>query len=677
MLAVIFMMSLRQITTSQPIDPSTSFLLVKRTAIVFILLLLSFSSVAVFGQEEIRMEPMVVTATRLEESVSDVPASVTIITEEEIERKRTVTVEEVLRDVPGVYVRRAGTVGASTSIRIRGADATQTLVLVDGVAVNNSWTGFYDFGNLTVDNVERVEIVRNAQSALYGSEAMGGVINIITKSGEGKPGATFSAEGGSFGTFREYGSVGGEWGVAKFAASASRIDSDGEFDNDDYVNTTLSGRLGFDIADRISATWTSRFTDSLKGLAINPNEFWLTTNPPPIPFRRDENRDRENTFFLNVVDLRCDVFPWWDFSVWGSSVDDEEVVDDRFTPGIDFIPGVVPLVGMTVDTDSKRYGLGTQQNLHLLEEMLAITGGFEYEEEEATFKAVFVPGISPFTPTRVNQDRDNYAMYLQGRFNYEGLTFIAGVRCDDDSIFGNTTNPKVSGSYSFEKTRTRIRSSWGTGFRAPTFQELYSPFFGNPTLDPERNTSFEFGVDQGIWEDKIFLEATYFYTRYRDLIQSSPFGISNIGKARIWGIEGGLSVKPIDGLELRGNVTYLDTEDHETGEELPRRPRYVWYFNANYRWNHRLTLNLDVNIVSSTRSDFDAIAPDGGFLLGRNPGYEKVDVAATYVVVDQWKFLKGLRLFGRIDNLFDEEYQEAKGFPAPGINFSVGLGATL
>jgi vitamin B12 transporter len=215
------------------------------------------------------------------------------------------------------------------------------------------------------------------------------------------------------------------------------------------------------------------------------------------------------------------------------------------------------------------------------------------------------------------------------------------------------------------------------GFRAPTFQELYSPFFGNPNLKPERNTSFEFGIDQGIWEDKISLEATYSYARYRDLIQPSPFGISNIGKARIWGIEGGLNVRPIDGLELRGHVTYLDAEDEETGEELPRRPRYGWYFNANYRWSHRLTLNLDVNIVSSTRSDFDAIAPDGGFLLGRNPGYEKVDVAASYVVVDQWKFLKGLRLFGRIDNLFDEEYQEAKGFPAPGFSFSVGLGATL
>lgn len=184
------MTCLPQIATSPTIDPSTSCLLFKKTAIVFIVCLLSFSSEAAFGQEEIRMEPMVVTAARLEEPVSEVPASVTVITEEEITRKRVVMAEDVIRDVAGVYVRRTGTVGASTSVRIRGADTTQTLVLIDGVAVNNSWTGFYDFGNLTVDNVERIEIVRNAQSVLHGSEAMGGVINIITKRGEGTPGAT-------------------------------------------------------------------------------------------------------------------------------------------------------------------------------------------------------------------------------------------------------------------------------------------------------------------------------------------------------------------------------------------------------------------------------------------------------------------------------------------------------
>ncbi len=128
---------------------------------------------------------------------------------------------------------------------------------------------------------------------------------------------------------------------------------------------------------------------------------------------------------------------------------------------------------------------------------------------------------------------------------------------------------------------------------------------------------------------------------------------------------------------MKGNVTYLDTKDDETKEELPRRPRYAWYLNANYRWNQRLTLNLDVNIVGSVRSDFDAISPHGRFLLGRNPGYKKVDLAASYALVDQWRFLKSLRLLGRIENLLDAEYQEVKGFPAPGFNFLIGIRATL
>lgn len=628
----------------------------------------------VSAQEGILMEPIVVTATRLEEPATAVPASVTVITDEEMERKRAVTVEDAIRDAPGVYVRRAGTMGSSASVRIRGADPTQTLVMIDGAKINNSWSGFFDWANLMVDNIERVEVVRNPQSALYGSEAMGGVVNIITKEGKGNPRAILSAEAGTFNTYREVGSVAGEWGIMDFAASASRFDSDGQFTNDDYRNTTISARMGLDPVERVSITWISRYIDSAKGLAINPNEFWPF--PTPIPFHRDTNRDRENTFFLNVLDLSFEVFPWWNFTIRGSSVDDEELVEDRFTPGIDLVPGV-PLEEMTIDVDSERYGFGTQQNFHFLDDMVTVIGGFEYEEEHAVSKSIFEPQIPPLPPSRVAEDRTNRALYVQGRFDYEGFTFIGGVRYDDDSIFGNKTNPKLSGSYLYDKTHTRVRASWGTGFRAPTFQELFTPLFGNPGLDPEENASFEVGVDQRIWEDMISLETTYFASRYKNLIQPSPLGVSNIGRARIWGIEGGLSVKPIEGLELSGNLTYLNTKDEAAKEELPRRPRYVWHLNANYSWNHRLTLNLDFNFVGSVRSDFDAITPDGRYLLGRNPKYKKVDLAASYTFLDKWKFLKGLTLVGRIENLLDDEYQEAKGFPAPGFNFLVGLEATL
>ena len=620
------------------------------------------------------MEPVVVTATLLEEPISKVPDSTTVITDEEMKRKMAVTVEEAIRDVPGVYVRRGGTIGEQTSVRIRGADVTQTLVMIDGVEVNNSWSGFFDWANLMVDNVERIEVVRNPQSALYGSEAMGGVVNIITKKGTGKPRGTLSAEGGTFNTYREVGSFAGEWGITNFATSISRFDSNGQFTNDEYENTTLSARLGFDIAERASMAWTSRYIDSKKGLAINPNEFWPF--PPPIPFLYDDNRDRENTFFLNVLDVGFEVFPWWDFTIRGSSVDDEELVEDQFTPGVDLAPGV-PLEEMTIDTDSERYSFGTQHNLYLWDEMVKITGGFAYEEESAIFKGIWEPPIGPFLPTRVEKDRINRALYIQNRFDYEGFTFIAGVRYDDDSIFGNKTNPKLSGSYLFDKTHTRLKSIWGTGFRAPTIKELFTPLFGNPGLNPEENIGFEFGLDQRIWENRIFLEAAYFNTRYKNLIQPSLVGVYNIGRARICGIEAGVSIKPIEGLGLKGTATYLDTKDEETKEELPRRPRYVWYLNANYQWNQRLSFNLDCNFVGSVHSDYDAISPEGELLLGRNRQYTKVDLAASYSLMEQWKFLKDLRLIGRIANLLDEQYQEAKGFPAPGFHFSIGLQTSL
>ncbi len=632
-----------------------------------------FYPLSVFGGDKekniVPTEPIVITPSRLREPLSCVSSSLTVITHEEIEDQQAVTAEEVLRNISGIDIHRSGTVGEQTRVRIRGTENNQILILIDGVSVNSTWTGDFDFADLMADNIERIEILRGNQSALYGSEAMGGVINIITGQGKGKQRLSFQTEGGNFGTFRGMGGISGSTKKTDYAFTLSRTGSAGQFKRDAYKNITFSGQAGIKAAELVSLRYTTRYYNSEKELPIN--FFYDLTPDERVHLFFDENLSLEKKFLLNSVIFRHTPFIWWDYRIKGSIVDDKLIYDDRASPE-EPIETIYRL-------DNSRKVIETQHNIYLFDERDTITVGFEYREDKAEY--IKKPEVM------IDKMRTDYAYYLQNIFNWKRRFFLTvGFRVDDYSDVGTSTNPKISTSYLFEPVRTKFKGSWGTGFRSPTIQELYTPGpYGNPALRPEKSQHYEFGVEQNLWEGYIEFEATYFHMDFRDLIQKSlvevdvdnagKVRVTNVGKAEIWGIEAELKIRPIYDLFLWVNYNYLETRNRNTGEPLPQRPTNRWNIGIEYYPIDRLNLNLNINIVSSQYYDygFDFIGLDGSFIGRRIGGYEKVDLTATYTLLKNYHSVNKLEIFGKTDNLFDRDYFEVIGFPAQGITFRAGI----
>jgi vitamin B12 transporter len=330
------------------------------------------------------------------------------------------------------------------------------------------------------------------------------------------------------------------------------------------------------------------------------------------------------------------------------------------------------------DTDSTETTLNLQQDVEWYKEQV-FSFGAEYTGDQVN-SHVSMPALEalfgPFSP--IDRARANTALYLQQLFRVDKqFTLQAGVRFDRDSQFGNTVNPKFSSAYEIESTGTRFRASWGTGFHAPTIQDLYFPLFGNPDLKPEKSRNWEVGAQQGVSDKKIVVDVAYYRIDFNDLIQQGPTGVDNIGEARTQGIESSLKVRLHSTLTAKANYTYLDAKDRTTNEELPFRPRNIGNVGLLYTPTVNFIANLDVNMFSSQSISGDFVLRDGSEIHGRSPGYTRVDLSATYHLFTGLWGIRETSFFIKLKNLFDHEYQEIPGFPAPGINFLAGVTATF
>ncbi len=600
------------------------------------------SALPTLGQEVKRIEPVVVTATRLEEPLEQVPSTVTVVSEEEIQTRQYRTVEEILRSIPGVDVQRSGSLGKLTTVRIRGANPTQIQVLIDGVRVKSPTTGDFDFGDLTVDNIERIEVVRGPQSTLYGADAIGGVINIITKKGTGKPKFSVSFEGGNFETFRERASLDGTVGKADYALAFSRTDTNGQFDNDQYNNTTFSGRVGYQVLDNARLSFIARYMNAEKGIPFD------TIFPD---FDPEKDRSQEDDFLLLTTQWEHAVFPWWDYRLRLSTVDSDLTFKDP--------PDVSQI-------DINRKEVEWQNNFHY-KDLDTLTVGFEWRKEKGTSENFFFGFFDVFDRSVTLR-----SFFAQNQLRlFQRLFLTAGVRVDDHSTFGTEVTPRVAAAYLLQATGTKFRASYGEGFRAPTLNELFFPGFGNPNLQPEESKSWDVGFEQRLFQERLRFGVTYFRNDFKNLIQTievSPgiFAPENVGRARTEGVEMEVALEPVRTLSIAANYTYLEPKDRITNQELRRFARNRWNISATYRPIERLTTSLIVHVVSS---QFEST------LVGRNEGYTRVDLAASYDLLSNLKPLENLQLFGRIENLLDEDYQEVFGFPALGLNFLIGLKA--
>jgi vitamin B12 transporter len=598
-----------------------------------------------------RAEPVVVTATRSEQPLEQTGASVTVVSEEEMRVQEYRAVEQVLRTVPGVQVGTSGSPGKLSQIRVRGADPTQVQVLIDGVRVKSLTSGDFDFADLTLDNVERIEVLRGPQSTLYGADAIGGVVNVITKRGQGPPSGFLDFEAGNYSTFRERAGVSGSTGAWNYSLGVSRLDFDGQFDNDEHNLTSVNARVGYDLPNKGELSLTGRFQDGHLGVPF-------ATVFPDF----DPNREQDQQLWMLSLEWRQ---PWtsiWEHRLRVSTVDETLNFKDQPDPAHPF--------GFTSDISSRRIETDWY---HFIKPVPwnTITAGVEYRNEVGEVEGSY------------RQTMDSWALVLQDQIAlWDRLFVTGGVRYDGNSVFEDKATGRVAASYLVKETDTRVKGSWGQGFRAPTFNELFfpafppCPAFGNPNLKPEESTSWDGGVEQHLWDRRVRLAATYFHIDFTNLIQSTLtdpvnfcFQAQNVGKARSEGVELEGSVMPIDGLVLSVAYTYTDTEDRTTGNPLPRVAPNALSVTGTWEPLPGLTFSGEVLVLSS---QFEAPGQP------RNQGYTVVNAAAAYrLPIKRWGFLSNITLHIRATNLFNENYSEVAGFPALGTHVVAGIRANF
>lgn len=588
------------------------------------------------------IEEIIVTATRTETPVSQLPDSVTIISNEQIEQQKATTVFEALRSVPGLNIRKSGSIGRQTEMTIRGSNSSQVLVMIDGVQVNSPTQGFFDFANLTTDNVERIEVVRGPQSTLYGSDAMAGLINIVTKKGKGRPKFGIRSEFGTpERTYNEAINSSGSIDKFHYSVDVARIDSDGRGADDDYDKTNISSGFGYEINEKTDVHATMRFNDSM-------------VNIDDGAFRQDPNRFSQNEDFnMNAV-YNQSLADWWSHKLKFSFAGTDLTSIDRPNPG-------------TAETISSRFRLDTQiytgdwQHTIKYRDIDTVVFGFEFENQSAdnrTFDRVLI----------------NRGWYFQNQLKlWDRVFFNAGVRIDDSSTFGKDVNPKFSIAYHLKETDTKFKINYGKGFRGPTLNQLFFPNFGDPTLKPEESESYDVGLEQYLLEDKVSFGVTYFNNRFSNLIQAVDTGgfvfrAQNVGFVRTEGIEAEAVIKPFKGLTVRGTFTKTNTRDGAK-KELIRQPRKHGSVNINYNFLEKFNINVDDTITGNSREGTNGggITPPGRPTIRTNTGVHKLDATFTY------DFSKHLQFYTKAENLLDIQYDEILGFRSAGARFFFGI----
>jgi vitamin B12 transporter len=584
---------------------------------------------------------IVVTATRIAWPVEKTASFITVISRSDIERRHAESVGELLRSFAGLEIVQSGSRGKASSIFIRGANSNQCLVMLDGVPVNDPTTGAFDFSELSPANIERIEIVRGPHGILYGSSAIGGVINIITSTGAGGTKRSASLAGGSYRTAEGAISLSGGEKSYHYSYTLSGARSDGLAANDFYRNLTFSGSASGRLTATSDVSLTLRYGEGALGLR-GPR------------FSPDPNAEQSGGQFLVSASYRQFVSGIWSYSLRTSFMSREITWKDP----VDALDSG-PFAGDGFSEINSRVNNVAWQNDLRFNDSVWLISGAEYKQEQTTNS-----GYSPFGTTSFDDRIGNTSVFANGISSFKGApTVSAGVRLDDHTEFGAVATYKLSLAYPVPRTGTTVKGSFGTGFRAPSLNELYYPGYGNRNLEPERTRGYDFGLRQEFAGARASLELAYFANSYRNLITSNPVTwlADNIGRARSSGVEFQSSFSPAGAVTLQGYYTFTRTEDLATGKELLRRPRHSGGASASLRRGP-----FDVTISAShvgARLDNDFGGPLGEHF---NPAYTTLDAGVTY------RTGASQEIYCRLGNISNERYDEVSGYAAPGAHVTVG-----
>lgn len=599
---------------------------------------------------------IVVSATKIETPINEIGSSITLIPAEEIERKQERTLPDVLRTVPGLNVVQTGGPGGKTSLFTRGTNSNHTKVLIDGIDANDpSQDGVFDFGQVFTSDIAQVEVLRGPQSSLYGSDALGGVVNIVTKQGEGPPQFRGMLEGGSFETFNQSASVSGSTSRFNYAFNVAHSVTDDtpvtpldllppgrKRINDSYENTTLSTKLGVDVTDTLSLSAVARYTDSTLFFTGEDFSFF-----PSVP-AADQSEQNARQFFTRG-EARLTLF--------GGAF------KNRFGVGYTNYRTTIqaPDTGFGLPPENINHGdrlkFDWQGNIELAKGQVLVLGVEDYEDR--------------LIDSPISVENSNAAGFAELQSEILPHLFTAAsVRYDNNERFGDKITWRIAPAYIVPQTNTKLKASYGTGFKAPSLTQLFVSFpafnfFANPDLQPEESEGYDMGFEQPLFEDRFRFGATYFHNDITNLIGANPTftTLINVGRATTEGVEAFAAAAITDRLDVRADYTYTDARDDTTGLELLRRPRHKASVSASWRPIDRLSISATLLYVGSQ------VDGNRSFSVQRldTPDYYLVNLAADYDLG------RGAIVFARIDNLFDRRYENPTGFQRPGFGAYAGL----
>jgi vitamin B12 transporter len=580
-------------------------------------------------------DSIVVTASALPETIETTPATVTIVTRQQIEQREARDVADVLREVPGLTISRSGSPGKATSLFTRGSNSTHTLVLWNGVEINNPYFAGYDWGRFSTAGVEQIEVVRGPYSALYGSEAVAGVVNILTAPRSSGLWGDVSLGGHGL----RNGRLDGSYAGSSLSASGSfeRRDDDGWFRNDDFKQNAGTFQLKWSGPAHLSIGAQGRYTDYELGVPFNLNGPGSALIPSLL--RRQTGNERQLAIPIAQTFGRLS----YDLTLSESKRDDDFVdPEDPYGYTSGKTSSTTRRARLAVNAKT---GIGT-----------FVVGG-EYE------RAV-VDDLTVFGPNLLDAKRNNRSLFAEDRMSRtlsptSRLEISLGVRYDHFDTFGSQTSPRIAGALVYG--REKIRVAYGEGFRAPSIGELYFPFSGNAALNAEHSRNLEAGYDRSLGSNGLF-SLTLFRSRYKDLIvfDNRTYTFQNAGNAKSQGLELGLQGDVTQALSTGISYTWLETKD-DSGLSLARRPRHSGSVFAGYRVG-----SVDTNVTithSGSRADVLPVFP-----------FNRInDAAYTTADINVQMHLGRLIPYVKLENATGAKFEEVRGYPAPGRRAVVGL----
>lgn len=598
------------------------------------------------------LDTVVVTATRLPTPESQVASSITVIDASDIAAMQSQTLPDVLKAVPGLNVVQIGGPGGQTSVFMRGTNSNHVKVLVDGIDVSDpsSAVGAFDFGQFLTQDIQKVEVLRGPQSGLYGSDAIGGVINVITKAGSGPAQFAGGIEAGSFDTFNQNAGISGSAQQFHYVAAIQHLHAGetpvtpldallpGERRIDDYYdNLTASTKLGYDVSDTVDLGLVARYTDThLRNTGDNEFNF-----PDTFP---DSAQSTSNTTQYYTRATAHNV-------AFDGLLDHTLGVAYSNIKSTGFSPDNGPS-----ENAGNRLKFDWQGNIRLSSDEHLVLGA-EHQRD-----AISQP-IS--ASTTINS---GYAE-LQSAFG-ESFFDTISARYDDNDRFGSKVTYRVAPVFRIKDSGTKLKASVGTGFKAPTLSEMFQSFppffFANPNLRPETSLGYDVGFEQALFAETVHFGATYFRNNIKNLISSNADFTSdaNVGRARTDGVESFVSYQPIRAYTARLDYTYTEAFDQVANTALLRRPKHKASLRNSWQATEQLSFDATILYVGSWvdgNRDFTNLLPLNA------PSFTTVNLAANYDLSDK------LSVYGRINNLLDRKYEDPIGFLQPSLGAFAGV----